>query len=428
MAIKSSVLDDFFEEKEITLQDNKKNYSTYKIYEEPKINHEVKTHTAGKTSKTKEEQEKGKQKDNKRGTQPITKGKQKDNKRVTENTLMGNKRGTQPITKRVTKRVTNDEVLTETFNAISASSSLVGLQRKTLHVIFQLCKLNGSNTTTKTTSEYLSSLVGSNKNTVKTTLNRLKQKNLIEIESYKVGRSGWIKYKIPQNIYVDLLKREYVILPELSLGEKGNKRGTQPITKRVTNEHSSSSIYINTTTEELPDLWISINIAPLEDIGFSKSQLKQLSAIPQCVPEVVQDAIYQFAFDLAHNGLTKKLKSPPLNVLMGVLRKGQGWSADGYKSPQELAVEKLLKRKQEDKERLESKLKALYTLEFDEWVGKKSDSELREIYAKQAGSGAGVFKYGGLSHAPTKALISKYFEENIWIEKKKEILGETKQT
>ena len=101
--------------------------------------------------------------------------------------------------------------------------------------------------------------------------------------------------------------------------------------------HTSKNIF-NT-----PSVWLKINIEPLKAIGFSDTQLQQLQN--RNTPEIIQESIYHFAYGLEHNEKTKKYKDNALNVLMGVLRKGQAWIEPNYRSPQELALEDLISQK-----------------------------------------------------------------------------------
>ena len=69
--------------------------------------------------------------------------------------------------------------------------------------------------------------------------------------------------------------------------------------------------------------------------------------------EDVQASIYMFAFDLEHNKKADSLKGPALNFFMGIMRRlGAYTKPENYKSPREIAQEKLRNEKRAEADRI----------------------------------------------------------------------------
>jgi len=144
---------------------------------------------------------------------------------------------------------------------------------------------------------------------------------------------------------------------------------------------SKSSIYsssnnITTTTKKtnLPENWLSIDLEPLKGIRFSLIQLKQLHAKSLNTPEVIQESINHFAYGLENNPKVKQY-SDPLNVLMGVLRKGGSWFEANYESPQDKALREFTAYKKAQKEQREKMISDLVDIEFPEWERSLTESQ-----------------------------------------------------
>ncbi len=162
----------------------------------------------------------------------------------------------------------------------------------------------------------------------------------------------------------------------------------------------------------LPEEWEQINFEPLREFGFSSTQLKQLHSKSLNTPEVIQESINHFAFGIEHNPKVKKYPEP-LNVLMGVLRKGLIWTEKDYQSPQEIAQIQLLERKRSEYERIKQLEKKAYALALEEWQETLTTEQREKIAPSKKGR-------GDVTPQPVK--LSLYFRENLWEEKKKEYL------
>ena len=108
------------------------------------------------------------------GNKVVTKWEQTGNKLVTENRETGNTTGNKVVT---------------TFSF----SSLVGLQKKILLFLYESCKAARSKITNPISLEHLSDSLKSSIGSLKTTIRRLENKQLLTRVEYKNGRGGWSK-------------------------------------------------------------------------------------------------------------------------------------------------------------------------------------------------------------------------------------------
>jgi len=290
--------------------------------------------------------------------------------------------GKQTVNKRYTQPVTNGK---QTVNKKPSISSLVGIQRKVIFAIYQNCKLLGENVTQEITLDYIASIIESHKNTVKTTINRLKKKSYIEIAEYKDGRGGWVKYRLPQAIYVDLIR--YEKLDSMAKNDENgkqtvNKRYTQPVTKTVKMPPSSSSSFINnnTTTTEQSEKWLNIDLSPLKEFGFTKDCLEQLYKSRITTPDNIKKSIDHFAFDLRENNKAKKIKTNPLNYFMGIMKRtGLYLPPDNYESVQDKTFKKMLKIEKEKANYRQEQIDSLFKMHFDLWYEQQTNVFLKTL-------------------------------------------------
>jgi len=282
-------------------------------------------------------------------------------------------------------------------------SSLVGLQRKLVKFVYDECKIARAKTTKQLSIEYIVTTLETPYFSIKATIQRLIKKGVVIRTGLKQGRGGWVTYGVPDLVFNEILRYEETeYKPSTNLVHCSNfeqKPSTQPSTSL-----SSSSSYINnknTTTNgaELPEEWDNINLDLLQDIGFSESHLKQLCSLN--TPELVEESIKHFAFGLLNNPKTKQYPNP-INVLMGVLRKGQAWVENNYKSLQEIAQEELVARKKAEAERLVKLEQEIYNAEFKIWESGLSATELKAI------------EFGTQYLGPLKARLKACFDKTIW--------------
>lgn len=419
MAITKDAFENYVKQRESNelkekLKDRKK-YKHHRVFDPPPELHEDPSDTLGNNTYiplNKSEQTENERYTNHKqtGDERYTQHEQMDNKRETNSIQTDNKLDT--IGKQIeNKTETNGQQTVYKKAKTNTLSSLVGIQKKVIFALFEACSNINSNVTHEITLEYLASRVDETKNTMKTTIYRLKSKGCITLHEYKNGRAGWSKYKLDDDLYYEILNsfnNDYI-----------NEQDKRVDIEWLTKDPSSSNNYINNTTtnnqsDKLPEEWNNIVFDALSDIGFSKTQIKQLYNLNTTTPEIVQESINHFAFGIKYNDLQNKY-SKPLNVLMGVLRKGEGWIEPNYKSPKEIAQEQFLEQKKKERERIKQLEKEAFDLAFQEWQDQLSESEAIEI-------GGTKPEYKKQRMITPEDRLQEHFKKHIWPEKKHEYL------
>lgn len=269
-------------------------------------------------------------------------------------------------------------------------AKLVGLQRKVLEFLVDLCIVKETNTVGNIETSLLTECLNTTYGNTKTVLNRLIIKGFLIRGNGKAAKGGYINLTVPisvKDIVLSLRKKR-------SLGIKTSDiintvRNQLDINLGIKSLYSSSIINNTTTTKEgmipkliskaLPKEWEEIIFDPIKEVGFSRTQILQLFEAGQCFAEGVQQSINYFAFDLEYNDLGKKYPDP-LNVFMGTLRKGKLWSRPkNYESSQDRALRELLENKKAEAENRKKQITELFELHFTEWYGKQTDGFLRTL-------------------------------------------------
>lgn len=334
----------------------------------------------------------------------VTIGEQLDNNEVTIRQQIDNNQitiGEQSGNNQVTIRQQLSNALDNTSN-IKQLIRLAGIQRKILEFLVYVCSVKGSLETgqidTISIAEYAETSIGS----IKTSLNRLINKGFVKRLPGKTARGGYLNLVITEDV------KE--VFTDFSLDPRKASNSVdfvQFIRKQLGNKeplYSSSNI---TTTKTdinknlLPDDWEQINYTCLEHIGFTQLQLKQL--VNLTTPEAVQESIYHFAYGLEHNPKFKKY-TEPLNVFMGVVRKGQMWIEQNYVSPQEMAQKQLLEKKKAERERLKILADEAFELAREEWLDGLDETEKENIAPAERKRG----------EAPQSVKLSLHFKESVW--------------
>ena len=288
---------------------------------------------------------------------------------------------------------------------IDSIKKLTGIQKNIFFYIINVCSARGALDTGNILSADLANAANCSIGSAKTSLIRLLDKHLILRLQGKASRGGHMVLGITKEIQAATIQAQQALFNPLKMSVTDN------ITGNITNNNSSysSSIYKNNnTTTSLPDEWKKINIELLHHIGFSETQLRQLHSSNMTTPEIVQEAINLFAYSLEHNDKVKAY-GDPLNVLMGVLRKGQRWNEPNYISPKELALRKMLDEKRKRKEQYDAMIKELVELEFPDWKKKLTENEVKQIVP------ADILKMNMIS--ATQAALRTYFIENVLLPK-----------
>jgi hypothetical protein len=285
---------------------------------------------------------------------------------------------------------------------------LTGHQKLIFLFVVERCVSRGLLNTGIVKIETLCEITSTSFKMVKLSIKRLILKNLINRNEGKKGRGGFHAFSISESARNAFLEYKRII---------GND--TNDISKatntNITHIHSNKN---GSILDEMPEEWKNINIDFLKDIGFSENHLKQLYHKKLNIPLVIEESIKHFSFGLLNNPKVKQYQDP-LNVLIGVLRKGQAWIESNYKSPQEIAQETLLEQKKAETERLIKLEKDSYETAFIHWQSGLSSEEIEIIVPignKLLNKSEAII--------PKKVRLKMFFEKNIWPTKKKEYLIE----
>ena len=252
--------------------------------------------------------------------------------------------------------------------------------------------------------EIFSEITGTSSKMVKTSIQRLVGKNLIQRERGKTGRGGFYIFSLTELIRNAALEYKRMIGNEDKTGINKPSIGNHK-------EIKQESI-VGGKKNNLPEEWMKINIYPLEDIGFNHHHLLDIYETRLADPQMVQESILHFAYGIEYESLKYKQYIDLLNVFIGRLRKGKPWFEKSFRSPQEIAQAELLEAKKNELERKKKVEEEAFKLALAEWQEELSQSELARITEKK---GVGDIM-------PGVAKISKYFRDTIWPEQKKAYL------
>lgn len=301
--------------------------------------------------------------------------------------------------------------------------SLVGLQKRIVLFIYDLCRSKGERSTGSVSLEHLADSCRTTPEAARVTARRLIEKKLLHRASYKDGRGGWTDYELPEEVYGALFQSESRNKVGTNPEQSGNKPGTQPGTQPGTTSSSSSSkdLDLNKLTNTgdaevsvLPPEWSAIDTTPIVAIRFGRSQLVQLHQLGKLTSEQVQESIYAFAFDLEVNAKSREINGAALNYFMGILRKGPYAPPGNYEPPEIRQMRLYMEAKErEQKVRLELENR-LEAVEFEEWATDlPSDDKTRFVPPSD------FAKPGSPGH---NAQLREYFRENVWPERKECVL------
>jgi len=297
--------------------------------------------------------------------------------------------------------------------------SLRGYQLTIFNYLIKHCLVNGKTETEPLLLDEMSKTTAIQKNAVKTAIARLLEKQLIVRLHGKKGRSGYQCFCIKEEIRSNWL--EMGIRMDIKTGCE----------KDIEIDSSSSlNIYKTTTNKvqninqpQLPTEWQQLDLEPLAIIGFSKVHLSQITSQNKLSPEMVQDSIYAFAFDLQENNKAKTIKGDMINFFMGILRTGRIYTfPSNYESPQDKSLRLYRESKRKiEQERVVAEKEAI-NLAFNEWFTKLTNVQKIELLPELLRHNTSSEKLGKSKILESSART--HFETEIWPDVKN---GITKQ-
>lgn len=322
--------------------------------------------------------------------------------------------GNQIDNYKTTEQITNGyqiDIALDPTSLYHQIMKLSGIQKNILDFIIDFCTFRHSLETGPIETQVLSTHAKTSPGVTKISIKRLIDKGFIIRQKGKQAKGGYINLSLTSEIYNAVIEQRKKFNNVCNPSDFINSIRHQLDNKEL---YNSSSIYNkNITTNNqgvLPKEWMEVNFESLIDIGFGKTQLKQL--VGKNEPSIVQESIDHFAYGLEYNPKFKKYEDP-LNVLMGVLRKHEGWFEKGYRSPKEIAQQKLLEIKKAEMERKKEMEDDAYKLAFQNWQQALTTDELENIAPAKKTSGQIM---------PQSAKLSLHFKDKVWPTLKTEYL------
>lgn len=351
----------------------------------------------------------------------------KNRKELDTKTQTEHKVDTKVNTKTNTKWIQTDHKL-DTNNSFS---SLIGLQRAIVVFFYEHCKILRSKVTEPISIEHIAKHLNIKVGSVKTTVRRLQEKNFLNRIEFKNGRGGWSKYEVPNHVFSELMQLETGNKLNTNWTQTRYKINTEPDTEIDTRDSSSSGSIINNKTTTtgtnnnsaiphnfLSEEWIKIDIEPLSTIGFTQTHLSQIASQNKLQPQIVQESINAFAFDLIQNNRAKTIKGDPINFFMGILRNGKPYAPpSNYESPEDKAMRIYLERMREIERKRTEGEKEAFNLAFNDWFLKLSPEQKREFLPLQMRRNVNLETSKLLENT-----AKRHFEKEIWELKKLEIM------
>ena len=267
---------------------------------------------------------------------------------------------------------------------------LSGHQKKIFDLIVDKCIARNDLFTGNITLAAFQEITLTSRRMINTSVARLEEKNFIIREKGKPGRGGYYRFSIRQNVL-----DEVIAFRKLFGYEK----------EVVSSEESI--VAVSPYLKLLPHDWQTITLDSLADIGFNISHLTQLYKEGNLSPEIIQESIEHFAFDIKQNNKKNTIKTSPISYFMGILKRvGYYNPPENYVSPKAQALQELLERKQKEKDDRDHKLKELINIYFEEWNLTLTEETKASIIP------ADIW-YGKLAAAKIASLRT-YFTEKIW--------------
>lgn len=304
-------------------------------------------------------------------------------------------------------------------------SMLVGNERALVCYLFLKCRANGSLITNPiTTNELKETLSIASSDHIRNLIRRVTKKQFINVtRGKKGGKSAWRIFVIPKKVYsfINSTPSFFTLTNSLPLAE--------PLASVV----SSSNIYNKTTTSQmggsqlirLEEEWNNVDMEPLSTIGFNESHLSQIASQKKLTPQMVQDSIHHFAFDLENNKKRETIKIDPINYFMGTLLKGGPFNPpSNYESPRDRAMRCYSERMREIEQRRTKEEEEAMSLAFNEWFAQFTDDQKRQFLPKIMQKNTEGGKNSKILEESAKA----HFKAEVWSNMKEKIVKNTNYT
>ena len=299
---------------------------------------------------------------------------------------------------------------------VSRLSKLNGLQKNLLLYIGTRAMSNNSLSSGPLSARELRELLRTTAESVKTSAQRLFYKGFISKNQGKSGAGGFVIYNITENMKKAIIEeiQKIQFSPRLVNNQETNQLTEHSSISSSNNNNNTNTIKTLSDENLLTDEWLKINLQPLEEIGFNSHHLAQLKKMGGFSGEQIQESINAFAFDLQVNGKAEKLKGPPLNYFMGILRNGAPYiPAENYESPEVRALKQYVERKRREKQQKEDLEKEAFVMAFEDWEEKLTEEDVINIIPEP--------RYREPGSTFRESFLQKHFRETEWVNIQKNI-------
>ncbi len=313
--------------------------------------------------------------------------------------------GDKVETKVETKKEESEDKLESKWRQKTSFSTLSDAEKAIAYFIYEDCMTNGILETKETRVSFISGCLKMPTTTVKKTIQRLEELEHIKRIRFKNGRGGWTVYSLSKDMYDQIRNYQGRFKLETKWSQTRDKLETKVESEVETSTPSSSSSYINTTTNYKADALAKIELnEALVQLGFNQGHVDQLIRDSSLNSELIQSSLDAFAFDLGFEDVKKKVRSP-IGLIMKLLKNGQTYiSEKGYESEEDRLYRELIERaekKKEEKLKLESRMAEI---KFEEWLENISNEEKRNLVKP-------IGEFMGLLH---RQELKEYFKREVY--------------
>jgi hypothetical protein len=267
---------------------------------------------------------------------------------------------------------------------------LRGKEREALLFFFDECRVAGGLVTNAITIELIAHHLVVTKNRARNVINRLQMKGLITRAGGIRGNGGWSKYQLPNTVFQKLMlvaEMRHKVANRYPLSS--TKVADQVADEVADGLRRRSNINNLTSSSVIDPAWNEIDIEPLADIRFTRDHVVQVARKGMMNPEMFQNSVNHFAFDLLRNNKGKNISSP-LGYFMGAILKGMPYAAPAnYESPQMEAIRIYHEGQMAQAVQLEALERKIINAKFEAWERALSPTE-RERLSPVSPKGGGL--------------------------------------
>lgn len=284
------------------------------------------------------------------------------------------------------------------WNTTYGLSYLTGIQKQLVILFYLSCKKTRSHMTEEFALHNIADALKIRLGSVKTSLRRLEKKEFIRSVQFKKGRGGWTKFELPDAIYRELLEHDKEHNWNTNGTQMEHIRNTQRNTQKDTSPSSSSSNILKTTTiDEQLAAW-SFDIEKYASWGFFSHHIKTLASLRDD-PDVVEQCLIEYDFDIDHDALPKTKRTSHINFILGILRRGGVYTSEAFRNEQEAIFAEIARRAEE-------KRKVLLEEKFSAWESALSREDRNQLLPSHL-----IYPYEtyGLANDEVRTWLFNYF-------------------